>query len=59
LSVPAGLADFWQVSSRSNGDIEAQKTQDLYYIRNWSIIVLQTVPAVLGDAAIASRPPAL
>jgi lipopolysaccharide/colanic/teichoic acid biosynthesis glycosyltransferase len=52
-NVRAGLTGFWQVSSRSNGDIEAQKVQDLYYIRNWSIwldfyILLQTVPAVMG-----------
>jgi lipopolysaccharide/colanic/teichoic acid biosynthesis glycosyltransferase len=52
-SVPLGLTGFWQVSSRSNGDIEAQKAQDLYYIRNWSIwldlyVLLQTFPAVIG-----------
>ena len=52
-SVPPGLTGFWQVSSRSEGDLAAQKAQDLYYIHNWSIwfdlyILLQTIPAVVG-----------
>jgi Undecaprenyl-phosphate galactose phosphotransferase WbaP len=54
LSVPPGITGMWQVSSRSNGDLQMQMAQDLFYIRNWSIlldiyIMLQTVPAVLAS----------
>ncbi len=49
-----GITGLWQVTSRSNGNLEAQESCDTYYIRNWSVwmdlhLLARTVSAVLSQ----------
>jgi hypothetical protein len=57
VSVQPGITGMRQVSSRSNGDLQVQKAQDLFYIRTWSIrldiyMALQTVIVVLNGRGV-------
>jgi Undecaprenyl-phosphate galactose phosphotransferase WbaP len=52
-SVMPGITGLWQISERSEGDLEVQETLDSYYVRNWSpwldiYLLLRTISAVLS-----------
>jgi lipopolysaccharide/colanic/teichoic acid biosynthesis glycosyltransferase len=50
--VRPGITGMWQVSGRSDAEMDEYTRLDLYYVDNWSlltdvVVILKTVPVVL------------
>jgi Undecaprenyl-phosphate galactose phosphotransferase WbaP len=54
-SVVPGITGLWQVSARSDGDLEVQQALDTYYIRNWSIWIDFYILSRTFGAVVAGR----
>jgi Undecaprenyl-phosphate galactose phosphotransferase WbaP len=54
-SVIPGITGLWQVSARSDGDLEVQQALDTYYIRNWSIWIDFYILSKTLGAVVAGR----
>jgi lipopolysaccharide/colanic/teichoic acid biosynthesis glycosyltransferase len=54
-SVIPGITGLWQVSARSDGDLEVQQVLDTYYIRNWSIWIDLYILYKTFGAVVAGR----
>jgi Undecaprenyl-phosphate galactose phosphotransferase WbaP len=54
-SVIPGITGLWQVSARSDGDLDVQQALDTYYIRNWSIWIDLYILYKTFGAVVAGR----